>query len=57
MAAIAAIYKYYKMILLQGNTFKKILENKKKFDAGQKNGARGDDKLKTFFKASNTQNI
>ena len=49
MAAIAAIYKYYKMILLQGNTFKKILENKKKFDAGQKNGACGDDKLKTFF--------
>ena len=33
-----------------GKYIQKILENKKKFDAGQTNGARGDDKLKTYPK-------
>ena len=51
--AIAVIQNEYRMFYGEKKFDKKNLENKKKIDAGQKNDARGDDKLMFFFNAPN----
>ena len=54
--AIAVIQNEYRMFYGEKKFDKKNLENKKKIDAGQKNDARGDDKLMFFLTRLTSEN-